>query len=136
MPQYATVLRRIGSWQYDHRSGKIQSSAFANDGKDEGPPDSHSVNWKERSAIINVMAGHWGKFGLAAVAVKSYLVESQTVEHSPKPGNYGHCDAIGEKTKGRRRHLRDSARILIPPPPGSTEDYQRLLGITTPDPDS
>ena len=108
-------------------SRKIFATAFKNDDEADSQYEhgSHSVSWKERSTIIGVMAGHWGKFGLAAVPVESYLAADQAVKHAPKPGNYGHCDAVGKKSDSKRQRLRKSARILIPPPPKSPEDYLR-----------
>ena len=131
VPAYATVLRRIASWQYDYGSKKIFATAFKNDVESDSQDShgSHSVNWKERSTIVGVMAGHWGRFGLAAISVETYLAEEQKITHSPKPDNYGHCDAIGKKPDKRRKRLRDSARVLIPPPPNSPEDYQHLHAI-------
>ena len=117
VPRYSTVLRRIGHWQFDHDAGSIYASAFKNDDDLNGTPtDRHSVNWDQRTSIVETMAGHWGSFGLVAITVLDYETKGQQIEHSPKADNRAHCDAVGEKTNSVRNHLRKQARILIRPP--------------------
>jgi hypothetical protein len=112
----AIVFRRIGYWQYDYEKQKIFASAFKNDDEDGQSSCRHSVNWKEFSSIKKTLEGHGDQFGLAEITVQAYLDDNQTVKHSPKEGNYAHCDAIGKKSASVKKRLRSKARLLIPPP--------------------
>ena len=110
------MLRRVPPWLYDFRTGSIHSKAFANDRIEGIPSDRHSVNWEEYTSVDQTLVGHAG-FGVAAISVQGYWEENQSVEHSPdrEHNNYGHCDAVGNKTAGVLNRLRRKAVLRVRP---------------------
>ena len=116
-----TVLRRIPGNQYDHDNGQIHRKAFANDkGEEPGQrADRHSVSWEKFTTAdtLRLLAPNPERFGVAAIAVQVYEDVDQKVEHCPTEEDYGHSNAIGNKSGGTQGTLRDQAIIRITPPP-------------------
>lgn len=106
----AVMLRRIPHWHFDFQSGSIHAKAFANDNS----TNCHSVNWEEHTSVKETLVGHPG-FGVATILAQDYIAEKQTIEHTPKLHNYGHCDAVGKKSAGVKKCLRKKAKLRVRP---------------------
>ena len=126
VPDDAIMLRRIPPYQYDAEKGTVHSKAFVNyrDKVDRILSDRHSVSWEALTSVEETLVGNEG-FGVVSLPASAYRQLKQKVEHSPECDNYGHCHAIGEKTAGTQRSLRNQATLRVVPteivPP---EDYR------------
>ena len=114
------VLRRVYDDHYTAETNTIHTKAFAND-IDEvtgRATDSHSVSREKYTSAQKLLSlpKNPDRFGVAAISVQEYENELQFIKHNPTRDDYGHCDAIGEKTKGRKKRLCKKAVLRIKPP--------------------
>ena len=120
VPSSETVLRRVLDAHYHHETGSIHAKAFVND-KDDNTgetTDRHSASWEKYTSASKLLslAPNPERFGVVAVEVEEYEAVQQKVKHSPKGEDYGHSDAIGDKTAKVKNHLRKRATVRITPP--------------------
>lgn len=112
VPDDAVLLRRVLPSHFNHEKKTIQSGAFANN----RGGNSHSVNWEEYASEMDTLNGHDG-LGIVALKAKDYRDLDQTVDHTPDKdnNNYGHCDAVGQKTARIKKALGSKAVLRVEP---------------------
>ena len=112
VPNDAVLLRRIHPGQFNYESCSVWPAVFGND----EDSDSHSVDWEEHTSQEKTLIGH-ESFGVLAVTAKDYRALSQAVNHTPDQAqdNYGHCDAVGQKTARVKKNLRKVAELRVCP---------------------
>ncbi|MCY3820356.1 MAG: hypothetical protein OXH52_13495 [Gammaproteobacteria bacterium] len=113
------LLRRVPPNMISRKEGQgtleVSSAAFTN------PSDGSGMSVVIRSALIagggcieEVLAGYEG-FGLVSIQVASVREQNQMVVRKPLPENPAHGEVIGQKTRGVRRALKQSAKLIIQP---------------------
>ncbi len=112
VPDDAVLLRRVFPGHFNHVKRTIQPGAFAN----RKGENSHSVNWERYASEESTLYGHDG-FGVVQLRAKDYRELKQTVDHTPDRANnnYGHCDAVGQKTARIKKALVSKAVLRAVP---------------------
>ena len=100
--------------------GTVHWFAFRN--PDQPPSDHASVGAESHATPTEVLAsladkpfwrGDRHHVGRVTVAVCQSLDQTQTIEHTPQPGYFGHCDIVGEKDMDTSQQLADACEVIF-----------------------